>query len=35
VYAEANKQFFVDAQKEVGSWHKIIFGDITHVWVRK
>lgn len=35
VYAEANKQFFADAQKEVGSWHKIIFGDITHVWVRK
>lgn len=35
VYAEANKQFFVDAHEEVGLWHKIIFGDITHVWVRK
>ncbi|MDR2824445.1 MAG: flavin reductase family protein [Prevotellaceae bacterium] len=35
LYATKNKQFFVDAQKEVGSWHKIVFGDITHVWVRK
>ncbi|MDR1653050.1 MAG: flavin reductase family protein [Prevotellaceae bacterium] len=35
VYAQANRQFFVDAHKEVGSWHKIVFGDIKHVWVRK
>ncbi|GHT17339.1 hypothetical protein FACS189429_1200 [Bacteroidia bacterium] len=35
VYAAKNKKFFVDAQKEVGSWHKIVFGDITNVWVRK
>jgi flavin reductase (DIM6/NTAB) family NADH-FMN oxidoreductase RutF len=35
VYAEHNKKFFADAYKEVGSWHKIVFGDITAVWVRK
>ena len=35
VYAEHNKQFFTDAYKEVGSWHKIVFGDITAAWVRK
>ncbi|MDR3189526.1 MAG: flavin reductase family protein [Prevotellaceae bacterium] len=35
VYAEHNKKFFADAYKEVGSWHKIVFGDISAVWVRK
>lgn len=35
IYAEDNKQFFVDANKEVGAYHKIVFGDITNVWVRK
>jgi flavin reductase (DIM6/NTAB) family NADH-FMN oxidoreductase RutF len=35
VYAEHNKQFFTDAYKEVGSWHKIVFGDIVNVWTRK
>jgi ribosomal protein L20A (L18A) len=35
VYAEYNHKFFEDAYKEVGSYHKIVFGDITNVWVRK
>lgn len=35
VYAEKNRTFFEDAFKEVGSYHKIVFGDITAVWVRK
>ncbi|MDR0710965.1 MAG: flavin reductase family protein [Prevotellaceae bacterium] len=35
VYAEHNSKFFTDAYQEVGSWHKIVFGDITSVWVRK
>lgn len=35
VYAEKNKTFYVDAHKEVGSYHKIVFGDITNVWIRK
>jgi hypothetical protein len=35
VYVEHNRKFFEDAYKEVGSYHKIVFGDITNVWVRK
>jgi flavin reductase (DIM6/NTAB) family NADH-FMN oxidoreductase RutF len=35
VYAEHNRNFFEDAYKEVGCYHKIVFGDITNVWVRK
>ena len=35
VYAEKNKTFYADAYKEVGSYHKIVFGDITNVWVKK
>lgn len=35
VYAEHNRKFYADAYREVGSWHKIVFGDITAVWVRK
>jgi flavin reductase (DIM6/NTAB) family NADH-FMN oxidoreductase RutF len=35
VYAEHNHKFFEDAYNEVGSYHKIVFGDITNVWVRK
>ena len=35
VYADKNKTFYTDAQKEVGSYHKLVFGDITKVWVRK
>ncbi len=34
-YKEKNKTFFEDAFNEVGSYHKIVFGDITNVWVRK
>jgi flavin reductase (DIM6/NTAB) family NADH-FMN oxidoreductase RutF len=35
VYAEKNHKFFEDAYKEVGSYHKIVFGDITDVWIKK
>jgi flavin reductase (DIM6/NTAB) family NADH-FMN oxidoreductase RutF len=35
LYATENKEFFVNAQKEVCVWHKIVFGDIVGVWVRK
>ncbi|MDR2147940.1 MAG: flavin reductase family protein [Tannerella sp.] len=35
VYADDNRLFFEDAYKEVGSYHKIVFGDITNVWIRK
>jgi flavin reductase (DIM6/NTAB) family NADH-FMN oxidoreductase RutF len=35
VYAEKNINFFKDAFEEVGSYHKIVFGDITRIWVRK
>jgi flavin reductase (DIM6/NTAB) family NADH-FMN oxidoreductase RutF len=35
VYAEHNRKFFEDAYKEVGSYHKIVFGDITNVWRAK
>lgn len=35
IYAEKNKKFYDDAFKDVGSYHKIVFGDITNVWVRK
>lgn len=35
VYADKNKTFYTDAYNEVGSYHKIVFGDITNVWIRK
>jgi flavin reductase (DIM6/NTAB) family NADH-FMN oxidoreductase RutF len=35
VYSDYNRKFFEDAYKEVGGYHKIVFGDITGVWVRK
>ncbi|MDR2385145.1 MAG: flavin reductase [Tannerella sp.] len=35
VYAEYNRKFFTDAYKEVGKYHKIVFGDITNVWIKK
>lgn len=35
VYAEDNKKFYDDAFKEVGSYHKIVIGDIKHVWIRQ
>ncbi len=35
VYAQKNKDFYEDAYKTGGSYHKIVFGDIVHIWVRK
>ncbi|WP_080905122.1 flavin reductase [Parabacteroides sp. Marseille-P3160] len=34
-YSEKNKNFFTEAYKEVGAYHKIVFGDITNVWIKK
>ena len=34
-YSDDNKKFFEDAYNEVGSYHKVVFGDITNVWIRK
>lgn len=34
-YNDDNKKFIVDAQKEVGDYHKIVIGNITKVWVKK
>jgi len=34
-YTEDSKKFVVDAQAETGAYHKIVFGEITGVWVRK
>ena len=34
-YFEENRKFIVDAHAEVGEYHKLVFGEITHVWVRK
>ena len=30
-----NKQFIVDAHAETNAYHKIVYGEITNVWVRK
>lgn len=35
VYDETSRKFYEDAYNSVGSYHKILVGDITHVWVRK
>ena len=35
VYVQKNKDFYEDAYKSAGSYHKIVFGDIIHIWVRK
>ena len=32
---ESDKQFVVDAHAETGEYHKMIFSEITNVWVRK
>ena len=32
---EANKEFVVSAYDETKDYHKTVFGEITHVWVRK
>jgi len=34
-YTDESKKFVVDAQAEVGDYHKVVFGEITKVWVRK
>ena len=34
-YTEESKKFIVDAYAETGNYHKIVFGEITNVWVRK
>jgi flavin reductase (DIM6/NTAB) family NADH-FMN oxidoreductase RutF len=31
---EENKQFIVDAYAETKGYHKIVYGEITNVWVR-
>ena len=35
VYSEDSKKFYEDAFKSAGSFHKVVIGDITHVWIRK
>ncbi|MCC8019058.1 MAG: flavin reductase family protein [Rikenellaceae bacterium] len=32
---EESRKFIVDAHTETGEYHKLVFGDITKVWVRK
>jgi len=34
-YTDESKKFVVDAQAETGDYHKVVFGEITGVWVRK
>ncbi|MDR2583173.1 MAG: flavin reductase [Fibromonadaceae bacterium] len=34
-YTEDSKKFVVDAQAETGAYHKVVFGEITGVWVRE
>jgi len=34
-YTEESKKFVIDAHAETGDYHKIVFGEITNVWVRK
>lgn len=34
-YTEDSKSFVVDAFNEVGEYHKMVFGEIAAVWVRK
>jgi len=33
-YTEESKKFVVDAQAETGNYHKVVFGEITGVWVK-
>jgi len=32
---EDNKKFIVDAHAETGEYHKVVYGEITNVWIRK
>ena len=34
-YTEEGKNFISDAYKEVGDYHKLVFGEITNIWVNK
>jgi len=34
-YTDESKKFVVDAQLETKDYHKVVFGEITKVWVRK
>jgi len=34
-YTEDSKKFVVDAQAETKDYHKLVFGEITKVWIRK
>jgi len=34
-YTEGSKKFIVDAYAETKDYHKVVFGEITNVWVRK
>lgn len=34
-YTEAGKKFVVEAHAETNDYHKIVFGEITNVWIRK
>ncbi|MDR0575340.1 MAG: flavin reductase [Tannerella sp.] len=34
-YLEEGRNFVMDAHKEANDYHKIVFGEITNVWVRK
>jgi flavin reductase (DIM6/NTAB) family NADH-FMN oxidoreductase RutF len=34
-YTEEGRKFVVDAQAETGDYHKMVFGEITAVWIRK
>jgi len=34
-YTEDSKKFVVDAHSETKDYHKVVFGEITNVWVRK
>lgn len=33
-YSEEGKQFVIDAYKEAKDYHKLVFGEITGVWIR-
>jgi len=34
-YTEESKKFVTDAHAETGDYHKVVFGEITNVWVRE
>lgn len=34
-YTEEGRRFVVDASKESNEYHKVVFGEITNVWIKK